>query len=72
MQPTHWGQLTGCSRGCLPSWFFASQCDHCPGEKRLADKISLKTNPADMQIAQSYLNCTEDTSLPVTAGLIFG
>ena len=30
----------------------------------LADKISLKTNPGDMQIAKSYINCTEDTSLP--------
>jgi pimeloyl-ACP methyl ester carboxylesterase len=29
-----------------------------------ADKISLKANPADMQIAKSYINCTEDTSLP--------
>ena len=29
-----------------------------------ADKISLKTNPGDMQIAKSYVNCTEDTSLP--------
>jgi pimeloyl-ACP methyl ester carboxylesterase len=32
--------------------------------KTLTDKISLKTNPADMQIAKSYINCTEDTSLP--------
>jgi pimeloyl-ACP methyl ester carboxylesterase len=30
----------------------------------LSDKISLKTNPGDMQIAKSYVNCTEDTSLP--------
>jgi pimeloyl-ACP methyl ester carboxylesterase len=33
-------------------------------EKTFSDKISLKTNPADMQIAKSYINCTEDTSLP--------
>jgi len=32
--------------------------------KTFSDKISLKTNPADMQIAKSYINCTEDTSLP--------
>jgi pimeloyl-ACP methyl ester carboxylesterase len=32
--------------------------------KTFYDKISLKTNPADMQIAKSYINCTEDTSLP--------
>ena len=31
--------------------------------KTFSDKISLKTNPADMQIAKSYINCTEDTSL---------
>lgn len=29
-----------------------------------SDKISLKTNPADMQIGKSYINCTEDISLP--------
>lgn len=28
------------------------------------DKISLKINPAEMQIAKSYVNCTEDTALP--------
>jgi pimeloyl-ACP methyl ester carboxylesterase len=32
--------------------------------KTFSDKISLKTNPADMQIAKSYINCTEDTSQP--------
>ena len=32
--------------------------------KTFSDKISIKTNPADMQIAKSYINCTEDTSLP--------
>ena len=32
--------------------------------KTLTDKISLKTNPADMKIAKSYVNCTEDISLP--------
>jgi hypothetical protein len=29
-----------------------------------SDKISLKTNPAAMQLGKSYVNCTEDTSLP--------
>ena len=33
-------------------------------EKTFSDKISLKTNPADMQVAKSYVNCTEDTALP--------
>lgn len=28
------------------------------------DTISLSTNPIEMQIPKSYLNCTEDTSLP--------
>lgn len=32
--------------------------------KTFKDKIQLKTNPAEMQIAKSYINCTEDTSLP--------
>ena len=32
--------------------------------RTFSDKITLKTNPADMQIAKSYVNCTEDTSLP--------
>jgi len=32
--------------------------------KILTDKISLVTNPAEMKLAKSYLNCTEDTSLP--------
>ena len=32
--------------------------------KTFSDKISLKTNPADMQIGKSYINCTEDTALP--------
>jgi pimeloyl-ACP methyl ester carboxylesterase len=30
----------------------------------LKDKISLKTNPIEMPIAKSYINCTEDISLP--------
>jgi pimeloyl-ACP methyl ester carboxylesterase len=30
----------------------------------LRDKISLKTNPGEMPIAKSYVNCTEDISLP--------
>jgi hypothetical protein len=32
--------------------------------KTLTDKISLKIDPADMKIAKSYVNCTEDISLP--------
>ena len=32
--------------------------------KTFADKISLKTNPADMTMGKSYINCTEDISLP--------
>ena len=30
----------------------------------LRDKISLKTDPIEMPIAKSYINCTEDISLP--------
>ena len=32
--------------------------------KTFTDKISLKTNPADMKAGKSYINCTEDISLP--------
>jgi pimeloyl-ACP methyl ester carboxylesterase len=32
--------------------------------KTLKDAITLATNPADMQIPKSYINSTEDTSLP--------
>jgi len=32
--------------------------------KTMKDKISLSTNPAEMVVAKSYINCTEDTSLP--------
>lgn len=32
--------------------------------KTFTDKISLRQNPADMPIAKSYINCTEDTALP--------
>ena len=32
--------------------------------KTSKDAITLSTNPADMPIPKSYLNCTEDTSLP--------
>lgn len=32
------------------------------------DPISLSTNPADMQIGKSYINCTEDTALPQSLG----
>ena len=32
--------------------------------KTFSDKIALKTNPAGMTVAKSYINCTEDTALP--------
>jgi len=32
--------------------------------KTLRDKISLRSNPIEMPIAKSYINCTEDISLP--------
>jgi pimeloyl-ACP methyl ester carboxylesterase len=32
--------------------------------KTLTDKISLGVNPAGMSVAKSYINCTEDISLP--------
>jgi pimeloyl-ACP methyl ester carboxylesterase len=32
--------------------------------KTLTDKISLRTNPAELGVAKSYINCTEDISLP--------
>jgi pimeloyl-ACP methyl ester carboxylesterase len=32
--------------------------------KTFSDKIALKTNPAEMPVAKSYINCTEDTALP--------
>jgi len=32
--------------------------------KTLRDKISLKANPIEMPFAKSYVNCTEDISLP--------
>jgi pimeloyl-ACP methyl ester carboxylesterase len=32
--------------------------------RTLQDKISLKVDPADMPVAKSYINCTEDVSLP--------
>lgn len=32
--------------------------------KTFNDKISLRTNPAAMMIAKSYINCTEDTAMP--------
>jgi pimeloyl-ACP methyl ester carboxylesterase len=32
--------------------------------KTLTDKIALSTDPGDMDVAKSYINCTEDTSLP--------
>ncbi|MGY4354186.1 hypothetical protein ACVW0J_000679 [Bradyrhizobium sp. i1.7.7] len=28
------------------------------------DKIALKTNPAEMPLAKSYINCTEDVAMP--------
>ena len=32
------------------------------------DKITLTKNPAEMEIAKSYINCTEDTALPQSLG----
>ena len=32
--------------------------------KTFNDPIKLKTNPADMQIPKSYINCTEDIAMP--------
>jgi len=32
--------------------------------RTLTDKISLKLNPVEMTVAKSYVNCTEDTSMP--------
>ncbi len=32
------------------------------------DAISLSKNPAEMEIAKSYINCTEDTALPQSLG----
>jgi pimeloyl-ACP methyl ester carboxylesterase len=32
------------------------------------DRIGLKKNPAEMEIAKSYINCTEDTALPQSLG----
>jgi pimeloyl-ACP methyl ester carboxylesterase len=32
--------------------------------RTLTDKISLKRNPAEMALGKSYLNCTDDTSMP--------
>jgi pimeloyl-ACP methyl ester carboxylesterase len=32
--------------------------------KTLMDKVSLRVNPAQMTVAKSYVNCTEDISLP--------
>jgi pimeloyl-ACP methyl ester carboxylesterase len=32
--------------------------------RTLSDRISLSTNPNEMPVPKSYINCTEDTSLP--------
>lgn len=32
------------------------------------DTISLRSNPAEMEIGKSYINCTEDTALPQSLG----
>jgi pimeloyl-ACP methyl ester carboxylesterase len=32
------------------------------------DKIALSKNPAEMEIAKSFINCTEDTALPQSLG----
>ena len=36
--------------------------------RTFTDKISLKTNPAEMPIPKSYINCTEDIALPQSLG----
>lgn len=36
--------------------------------KTFQDKIQLSKNPAEMEIAKSYINCTEDTALPHSLG----
>jgi len=36
--------------------------------KTFTDRIKLVTNPAEMSIPKSYLNCTEDTALPQSLG----
>jgi len=33
-------------------------------EKMLVDKISIMTNPKDMQLSRSFINCTDDAGLP--------
>ncbi len=33
-------------------------------EKTFVDKISIRNNPAGMQLGKSYINCTDDTALP--------
>jgi pimeloyl-ACP methyl ester carboxylesterase len=33
-------------------------------EKTLVDQISIKINPKDMQLARSFINCTDDIGLP--------
>jgi len=33
-------------------------------EKTLLDKISIMTNPKDMQLGRSFINCTDDAGLP--------
>jgi len=59
-------------RGCLPT-HESGPLSPTPGAyqalnphplKTLTDKISLATNPAGMAVAKSYVNCTDDTSLP--------
>lgn len=34
----------------------------------MMDPISLSKNPAEMEMAKSYINCTEDTALPQSLG----
>ena len=33
-------------------------------EKTLVDKISIKTNPKDMRLGRSFINCADDARLP--------
>ena len=51
---------------------FIATSDQPAGKREIArafglhgnDKIGLKTNPAEMPLAKSYINCTEDVAMP--------
>jgi pimeloyl-ACP methyl ester carboxylesterase len=42
----------------------AYECLNPHPMRTLSDRISLTTNPNEMHVPKSYINCTEDTSLP--------